>query len=95
MAPPTINRVDPASPIRGDKVVIYGFGFSIVPENNFVSFGNNVAVGEKYEIPANPTAIELEAITFTVPENATTGVQNIVVTTGENTSNANVVITIN
>ena len=92
---PVITRISPSSAVTGDEVTIFGLGFSVVPQKNIISVGNAATSAETYSLVSPPAEGEIESITFRVPAGVTVGANSIFVTVGENTSNANMNITIN
>lgn len=93
-APPTVSRVDPASANAGDTVTIFGFGFSIVPDNNIVSIGEAITAASGYRLLDSPTSSEIEAITITIPGGISPADHPVVVVVGENISNADITLTV-
>lgn len=94
-APPYINRIDPTTVNPGDTVTIFGFGYSIVPGYNIVTFGDVSTVSEGYSILAVPTSDEIESITVVVPANVPAGAQTAYVSVLGNTSNTNMSVNVN
>lgn len=92
---PVITRISPVSGRTGDTITIFGFGFSAQPGINIVSVGTASTTASIYALVNPPTAGEIESLTFTIPTGATTGTHSVFVTVFENTSNANVQLTVN
>jgi hypothetical protein len=74
---PVITSVSPASGAYGISVTLIGTGFGSIQGSGTVSFGGTVVM---------PTSWLLSAITFKVPNGATSG--NVVVTVGAQPSNS-------
>jgi len=93
-SPPIVSRVDPAAGAAGTQVTIFGLGFSYIIPTNIVTMGTVGAVAETYTILANPTATEIESITFTVPADLAPGEYPVVVVVHDTASNADVTFTV-
>ena len=66
-SPPVVSRLDPTTGPVGTEVTIYGLGFSYVAPTNIITMGTGGAVADSYAILSNPTADEIETLTFAVP----------------------------
>lgn len=93
---PFLSRAVPEPMSFGDSVTIFGYGFSIVPEENLVILGDLEIPAEDYELvdPAFAQTGEIESITFTVPLDASLGVQTLTVTVLDNDSSNSLNITL-
>lgn len=92
---PYVNRVSPAAVQAGATVTVFGFGFSNEAPSNIIVTAGVSATAATYALVSPPTATEIEQITFVVPAGATLGVSGVSVTVFDNTSNNNVLLTIN
>lgn len=92
--PPIITRVDPATAAPGDTVTIFGFGFTSTAQLNFVFLDSAVILADSYEVLATPTEDEIEAITFTVPDDSADGDYSIMIEVYDNLSNTDKLLTI-
>ena len=93
-APPIVNRADPNAGAVGDMITIFGFGFTTSIPENIVIIGGAAASANAYQLLANPTDREIEAITVTVPEGAEVGEGPIYVQVHGNQSNSDVSFTV-
>lgn len=93
-SPPNISRVDPASGAAGSEATLFGFGFSYIPANNFITMGAWGTLATQYNLLPNPTNDEIESLNFTVPAELTPGDYAIVLVVDGNASNADVVFTV-
>lgn len=91
---PIVSRVDPASGPAGTQVTIYGMGFSIAAPTNVVAMGDEGASADSYSILADPTAEEIETLTFTVPAGLAAGDYPVVVVVHGTASNSDVIFTV-
>lgn len=73
-SPPILTRVVPASGPIGTSITIYGVGFTLVPELNFVYIGSSMTQASTYAV-INPqtTPGESEYIVATVGTDAVVG----------------------
>lgn len=94
-APPFIHRVNPNTGRAGDTITIFGFGFSNGAGSNVITIGGQGTSATTYTLLNPATDGEVESLTFTIPTGATTGTSAIFVTVFDNTSNANVNVTVN
>ena len=85
-SPPVVFEINPSSAPAGTMVTISGLGYSIVPPENAVHFGDTVTLAETYDIVGGA-----EQITFTVPADATVGSFNLLVTVLGEPSNADLI----
>jgi hypothetical protein len=92
--PPTVTRVSPTSAKAGDTVTIVGIGFSVIPADNIIQVGSSVTVAQTYALTATPAEGELEQITFTVPVDVGIGAASLALSIYDNTSNANIAVTV-
>lgn len=93
---PFLSRAIPSSMSLGDSVTIFGYGFSIVPEENLVILGDLEIVAEDYELldPSVAEDGEIESISFTVPSDASLGAQTLTVTVLDNDSSNSLNVTV-
>ena len=82
-SPPVVFDINPSSAPVGAEVTISGLGYSIVPPENAVHFGDTVTLAETYDIVGGE-----EQLSFTVPADATVGSFNLLVTVLGEPSNA-------
>ncbi len=93
-APPLVTRIDPDSASPGDTVTIYGLGYSIIPEYNLITFGSVSAVADSYDFLDPPGDGEFEIITVVIPDDVEVGINPVMVTVHQTTSNDDVSIDI-
>ena len=93
-SPPLVTRIDPAIASAGDTITIYGLGYSIIPEYNLVTFGSISAVADSYDFLDPPSDGEFEIITVVIPDDADPGINPVMVTVHQTTSNDDVSISI-
>ncbi len=93
-SPPIVSRVDPSAGSVGDEISIFGLGFSIAYPEDIVVVGGAATSATSYRLLDNPTANEIEAITFTVPADAALGEGPIYVQVDGNSSNVDVSFTV-
>ena len=72
-SPPVVSRVDPNAGAAGDEITLFGFGFCIAYPENIVVVGGAATEATGYRLLTNPTSTEIEARTFTVPDDAIVG----------------------
>jgi len=94
-SPPIVMRVDPAIATAGDQITIFGIGFSAAAPTNIIIIGDAGIYAESYQLIPNPIDEEAEAITAVIPAGIAPDLYPILVVVGENTSNSDVMITIN
>ncbi|MBI4126165.1 MAG: IPT/TIG domain-containing protein [Deltaproteobacteria bacterium] len=94
-SPPTITRIAPAAGVAGDTITIFGLGFSVAPQNNIVSIGSAITTADGYQLVDPPTSSEIESLTFTIPNDATTGEQPVTLVVGAFSSNSDMILTVN
>ena len=92
--PPVIQRLDPATLARGATLSVFGFGYSIVPEENIVTIGARSQVAESYDVVANGANGEAEVLTLTLPQDLPIGDQTVFVIVQGRTSNADLTVTV-
>ena len=92
--PPVVSRITPTTGGAGDTVTIFGLGFSVVPQNNFISVGGAAAIAETYALVDPPLSSEIESLTLVIPDDAVAGDQPVTVTVGDFSSNSDVTITV-
>lgn len=90
-SPPIITRVEPNTGKAGDPITIFGMGFSEEAPINLVVIGGSAVAADIYNLVDNPVGDEIEAISATVPTNASIGQTVVVVVVYDNTSNADVI----
>lgn len=93
-SPPIISRVDPNAGSAGDLVTVYGFGFTVSIPENIVIIGSAPTSAIEYQLLANPTSSEIEAITARVPADAKLGEGPIYVQVHGDQSNSDVSFTV-
>ena len=93
-APPTVLRIAPANASAGDNVSVFGFGFSVVSNENLITFGSTQINDATYTLVDPVVNGEIESLTFTVPANASLGAQALFVVVGENISNTDLNLTV-
>jgi len=93
-SPPIVARVDPNAGTAGDRITIFGLGFSIAYPENIVVIGGAATSATSYNLLANPTDDEIETITFVVPEDAEIGEGPIYVQVQGDASNTDVSFTV-
>lgn len=93
-SPPVVSRVDPTAGAAGSQVTIFGLGFSDAAPNNIVVIGDAAVSATGYRLLDNPTSSEIEALTATVPTDATAGANSVAVVVYDNTSNSDVQFTV-
>lgn len=86
-ATPILTRADPASVKRGNTMIVYGSSFS-EEEDNIVFIGGIAVITTDWDVAATGNSGEAEQLSFTVPQNATVGAQELIVLVGDATSNA-------
>lgn len=92
---PVVSRVSPVAATAGDTVTIFGFGFSVVPQNNVIIIGDGEAIASTYGLVNPPIANEIEFLMFVVPAGLTLGANSIYVDVLDVISNTNITLTIN
>ena len=92
--PPHLASITPATAAAGASIALRGTGFSVVAGENIVWFGTEAVVAVSYLPLASPTATEIEEIQATVPTTLTAGSYNVMVQTGDQTSNADLNLTV-
>lgn len=93
-SPPIVSRVDPTSAAAGDRITIFGLGFSSAAPVNIVIVGGAATSADEYALLDSPMETEAESLTATVPEDAAAGETSVVVQVYENTSNGDVAFTV-
>ncbi|PIR25299.1 MAG: hypothetical protein COX62_00605 [Deltaproteobacteria bacterium CG_4_10_14_0_2_um_filter_43_8] len=91
---PIVSRIDPENASIGDTITIYGLGFSLVPSNNVVVIGEISATAESYSLVDPAVGTEVEALTVTVPADASVGENSVTVLVGSNLSNSDILLTV-
>lgn len=92
--PPTITRIDPATGTSGQTVTIFGFGFSLVPQNNAILIGDTSVTAETYALVDPSLPDEIEQLTFVVPDGMSIGDHSITLVVGEYTSNSDILFSV-
>lgn len=93
-SPPIVSRAEPSAGKAGDVISIFGLGYSIAYPEDIVVVGGAATSATSYRLLDNPTANEIEAITFIVPEDAEIGEGPIYVQVDGNSSNVDVSFTV-
>jgi len=93
-SPPVVSRVDPSSGPVGTEITIFGYGFSYTSSLDFVLIGTEMTIASSYSILDEPTSTEIESLTATIPEDAATGENSVVVLVYENASNTDISFTV-
>src|SRR3989338_6686404 len=91
---PTIIRTDPTTVSQGGVLSIFGFGFSIIPAENVISFGGITAPAESYNLTEGTTSGEVEVLTVTVPQDVEAQDYSILVIVNSVASNTDISVTV-
>ncbi len=86
---PLVLEIKPDTASTGTVVTVSGLGYSIVPQENIIHFGDTSVLAESYDIVPGR-----EELTFTVPSDAATGSHNLLITVLEEPSNADMIFTV-
>lgn len=74
---PFLARLDPEELQAGQNFSVFGFGFSIVPEENILFVADQTLNAETYSLVDPPNENEIEELTFTLPADTELGVQEM------------------
>lgn len=87
IAVPVLVRIDPETAQIGDELVVFGSGFS-PEEDNILFLGGIVVIDTDWDLASTGLDGEEEQIRFDLPAETQLGEQELIVMTGNKTSNA-------
>ena len=93
-SPPLVFDVSPNTAAVGDQVLVSGIGYSIVPAENIIHFGDTAVVAETYALLDPPQNNAVEQLTFTMPTDADIGDHLLLLTVDGEPSNADTDFTV-
>lgn len=91
---PVIASITPASGPVGSTILIEGFGFSLVPQNNIIIIGNSSVAATDYQLVIPAVSPNIEELTATVPTGSAVGVNSVTVVVDGNPSNSDITFTV-
>ena len=91
---PIIQRLNPTILSRGDTLSVFGFGFSLIPQENVISIGNTAIAAASYALADTGNEGEIEVLTVTIPNDTPLEESSVFVIVNGEISNSNLTITI-